>query len=902
MGRTPKKQIIETSTRPAPEELYRTIFEQAADGIFIADTQGRFLEVNRQGCELLGYSRQEVLNLSLQDLIPAEDLTSDPLRHDDLRAGKTVRKERRLRCRDGRLLPVEISARMLSDGSLLSIVHDITERMRAERALREKDELLREMSAMAKIGGWEFDVATLQGTWTEEVARIHDLDPESETNAELGLSFYQGESREKIDSAVREAVKLGKPYDLELELVTAEGNHKWVRTIGHPIKHDDHVVKVRGTFQDITDRKQAEEKLRAEEERFRLAAESLSDVVYEWDLGSSVQWFGNIDELLGYAPGGFPRTLEGWMGILHPEDRDRVWTAVERHLRGEAAYDIEYRVRHKDGSWRHWLARGKVLRDAGGKPYRWVGAITDITDQKRAEESLRQSRERVRFLADIIEKADQPVGVGYPDGRLGVCNRAFCELTGYSAEELRDLDWISVLTPSEWIESEMKALTELDRTRRPVRYQKEYIRKDGQRVPIELLVHAAWNEAGKMQHYYAFVTDITERKRAEEARAKLEEQLRQAQKMESIGRLAGGVAHDFNNLLTVIQGHCDLMQVQMSDGDALLKEVKQIQQAGERAASLTRQLLAFSRRQMLAPIVLDLNDLVANLHKMLERLIGEDITLTTVLAPGLWSVTADPGQIEQVIMNLAVNARDAMPTGGMLTIETGNVHLDDSYAKTHPEAPVGPCVMLAVSDTGHGMDEPTQARIFEPFFTTKEPGKGTGLGLATVYGIVKQSGGDILVYSEPGHGTTFKIYLPANEVPPKNLVAPPTQPVSRDGHETILLVEDEEMVRDLVRIVLQNAGYIVLEAPHGKAALSLSAQHQGPIDLLITDVVMPRMSGRELAEQLKALRPPMKVLFMSGYTDDAVVQHGLLAADVEFLPKPFSPSLLASKVREVLDK
>jgi two-component system cell cycle sensor histidine kinase/response regulator CckA len=645
MGRTPKKQIIETSTRPAPEELYRAIFEQAADGIFIADTQGRFLEVNRQGCELLGYSRQEVLNLSWQDLIPTEDLANDPLRQDDLCAGKTVLKEQRLRCRDGRLLPVEISARMLSDGSLLGIVRDISGRMRAEHALREKDELLREMSGMAKIGGWEFDVATLQGTWTEEVARIHDLDPEIETNVELGLSFYQGESREKIESALREAIDLGKPYDLELEIVTAEGNHKWVRTIGHPIKQNNQVVKVRGTFQDITARKQAEED-----------------------------------------------------------------------------------------------------------------------------------------------------------------------------------------------------------------------------------------------------------------RARLEEQLRQAQKMESVGRLAGGVAHDFNNLLTVIQGHCDLMLTQMSDRDPLLKEVKHIQQAGERAASLTRQLLAFSRRQMLAPIVLDLNDLVANLRKMLERLIGEDITLTTVLAPGLWSVTADPGQIEQVIMNLAVNARDAMPTGGMLTIETGNVHLDDSYARTHLEAPVGPCVMLAVSDTGHGMDAQTQEQIFEPFFTTKEPGKGTGLGLATVYGIVKQSGGDILVYSEPDRGTTFKIYLPANKMPSKDLVAPPTQPVSRGGNETILLVEDEEMVRDLVRIVLHTKGYTILEASHGGEALSLARQHQGPIDLLVTDVVMPRISGRELAEQLKALRPLMKVLFMSGYTDDAVVQHGLLAAEVEFLPKPFSPSVLASKVREVLDE
>jgi two-component system cell cycle sensor histidine kinase/response regulator CckA len=392
--------------------------------------------------------------------------------------------------------------------------------------------------------------------------------------------------------------------------------------------------------------------------------------------------------------------------------------------------------------------------------------------------------------------------------------------------------------------------------------------------------------------------DITERRQAEEAQAKLEEQLRQAQKMESVGRLAGGVAHDFNNLLTVIQGHCELMQVQMSDADPLLKELGQIRHAGERAATLTRQLLAFSRKQILAPVVLDLNSLVANLRGMLERLIGEDITLTTVLQPELWSVTADPGQIEQVIMNLALNARDAMPGGGRLTIETRNVHLDDTYAQTHAEA----CVMLAVTDTGLGMDEPTRVRIFEPFFTTKEPGKGTGLGLATVYGIVKQSGGDILVYSEPGQGTTFKIYLPANEMQPEGPVTPKTQPVSRGGDEIILLVEDEDMVRDLVRTVLQSAGYTVLEARQGGEALSLAGRHEGTIDLLVTDLVMPGMSGRELAEQLKVLRPHMKVLFMSGYTDDTVIQQGVLLAEAEFISKPFSPSILASRVREMLDK
>ncbi|NJN97997.1 MAG: response regulator [Anaerolineales bacterium] len=398
------------------------------------------------------------------------------------------------------------------------------------------------------------------------------------------------------------------------------------------------------------------------------------------------------------------------------------------------------------------------------------------------------------------------------------------------------------------------------------------------------------------------VRDITERKRAEEARAKLEEELRQTQKMESIGRLAGGVAHDFNNLLTVIRGYSEFMQKRMQPDDPHLEDLEQIRHASERAASLTRQLLAFSRKQILAPTILDLNILITNLHKMLGRLIGEDITLSLNLQPELWPITADPGQMEQVIMNLVVNARDAMPTGGRLTIETGNIHLDESYTQTHPTAPPGPCVLLAVTDTGYGMDKSTLTRIFEPFFTTKEPGQGTGLGLATVFGIVKQSGGDILVYSEPNQGATFKVFLPANKTQANPAFKPPVQLTRAKGHETILLVEDEEQVRSLVRNILQDQGYKVLETHLGSEALLVAQHHQHSIDLLITDVIMPQMSGRVLAEQLKKLLPDLKVLFMSGYTDDTVVRHGLLTAEVEFLSKPFSPIALLTKLREVLDK
>jgi signal transduction histidine kinase/ActR/RegA family two-component response regulator len=394
---------------------------------------------------------------------------------------------------------------------------------------------------------------------------------------------------------------------------------------------------------------------------------------------------------------------------------------------------------------------------------------------------------------------------------------------------------------------------------------------------------------------------LLESRRAYDELAETQGQLEQAQKMDAIGRLAGGVAHDFNNLLTVILGRTDLLLGPLAPEHPMRRGIELIQRTAGRAAELTRQLLAFSRKQVLEPVVLDLNAVTADMKDMLGRLIGEDIALLTTPTPGLGRVTADRGQIEQVIMNLAVNARDAMPQGGRLILETANVDLDDDYLRRHVGARPGPHVMLAVSDTGTGIPREIQSQIFEPFFTTKEPGKGTGLGLATVYGIVKQSGGYIEVDSEPGRGTTFRIYLPRCDAEPVAAERGSRPEVGAGGTETILLVEDEEGVRELARDILRASGYTVLEARNGAEALLLCERHQGPLDLLLTDVVMPRMSGRELAERLTPLRPDLSVLYMSGYTDDAVIRHGVLGAGTAFLQKPFTPVTLVQRVRETLD-
>jgi PAS domain S-box-containing protein len=509
-------------------------------------------------------------------------------------------------------------------------------------------------------------------------------------------------------------------------------------------------------------------------------------------------------------------------------------------------------------------------------------------EREQAAEALRRSNETLNAFI-----AASPTAIIVLDlkSRVTVWNPAAARLFGWSEAEV--LGQALPTVPDE----EMDARAHLDFqwkageavTDAQVRRR----RKDGSVVVVSLSVAPLRDAAGRVYGSIGSLVDITERVR-------LEDQLRQAHKMEAVGRLAGGIAHDFNNLLTVLSGRSELLLDRLGPDDPLRRDVELIHRTSGRAAGLTRQLLAFGRKQMLQPEVLDLNAMVSATERMLRGLIGENIEMVTVLAPDIGCVKVDPGQMDQILVNLVLNARDAMPAGGRLTIETANTDLDASAIRMHIEARPGPYVMLAVSDTGLGMDDDTRAQVFEPFFTTKEPGKGTGLGLATVYGIVKQSGGDIWVYSERGRGTTFKVFLPrvedaATRTSTDGVAAP------RGGEETVLLVEDAEGVRDFAREILEGHGYRVLEAGDPVEALALAERHAGRIDLLATDVVMPKMSGRSLAERLMKRRPDVRVLYLSGYTEDAIVHHGVLDPGIPFLPKPFTPAALARKVREVLD-
>lgn len=522
-----------------------------------------------------------------------------------------------------------------------------------------------------------------------------------------------------------------------------------------------------------------------------------------------------------------------------------------------------------------------------------LGVATDITERKRTEQALRETEQHYRLFFDSNPLAMWVYDLDSLD--FLAVNRAAITQYGYSREEFLSMT-IKDIRPAEDVSTLLGNLCHEGLN--PAGTWK-HRRKDNSVIDVEIISHALVFAGRNAKLVLA--KDITERRRTEEALRHTEEQLRQSQKLEGVGQLAGGIAHDFNNLLTVINGFCELAMRGLRPEDPLLANLEEIKKAGDRASSLTRQLLAFSRRQVLQPKTLNLDTVVTDMEKMLRRIIGENIDLRAELEPSLGNVNADPGQIEQIILNLVVNARDSMPNGGKLTIETDNVYLDREYVKNHVGTQAGPHVMLAVSDTGYGIDEETMGRIFEPFFTTKEIGKGTGLGLSTVYGIVKQSGGNIWVYSEVGRGTTFKVYLPrvdqgAEEYKSAHAARPP------QGSETILLVEDEEMLRKFARQTLATYGYEILEAPNGEEAISLSKQHVGPIHLLLTDVIMPGMNGRELATRLAEARRSLRVMFMSGYTDDAMVHQGMLDYSVVFIQKPFSPESLARKVREVLDE
>ena len=594
--------------------------------------------------------------------------------------------------------------------------------------------------------------------------------------------------------------------------------------------------------------------------------------------------------LAGYADGEMPNSLGAWLERIVPEDLDRLHHASREHVEGHTpAYEVQYRVRHKDGTIRWLSARGRIERDAEGRPLRWAGLAWDVTEHVRAERAVQESEERFRAIFDTARD-----GILLADAQsktFRMANRAMCEMLGYSREELCGLGVADIHPPRD-LPGVVEAFERQLRGEISVAADIPVRRRDGSVFLAD--VNSTPVSLGGQSYLLGIFRDITERRQ-------LEQQFRQSQKMEAVGRLAGGVAHDFNNLLTGISGYTGFAMQALPEGSPAREDLAHVGALAERAAGLTRQLLAFSRKQPLRMEAVDLNALVGSLAKMLGRLLGEDVAVAFRPAAALGAVRADAGQIEQVLMNLVVNARDAMPTGGELTIATANVELDEEYARNRPDVQPGPYVLLSVADSGCGMDAETRRQVFEPFFTTKEMGRGTGLGLATVYGIVKQHGGNIWVYSELGKGTVFKIHLPRMEGVAPAAASAPAEAIPR-GSETVLVLEDDPAVRDIAARFLEALGYEVCRAGAPAEARKVLAGRPGGVDLLLTDVILPECSGPQFRDELRADHPALRVVYMSGYAPEAVARYRAPADEAILVQKPFAPSDLARAVRAALDR
>jgi PAS domain S-box-containing protein len=758
-----EQRLTQAALRESEQRL-AALFERAPLGYQSLDADGRFLMVNEAWLEMLGYQRQEVIGRSYGDFLAPEFLGEFRLRFPAFKAEGSAHCEFEMLHRNGERRCIAFEGRIAhkNDGTFEQahcILQDITERRRAEEALRESAGLLRKVGELAHFGGWSVNLAEQRCYWSDEVAAIHEVPPGYSPPLTEAIGCYTPEWRGKIEAVFGACARDGAPFDEEMEIVTARGNRRWVRSIGEAVRDaSGAIVRVQGAFQDVTARKRAEEALRDSERRFRLLVESSPDAIV-------MQTGGRIAYLNG---------------------------AAVRLFGADTA--------------------GQLL----GAPY------------------------LERYRPDLVESARERMRI---------------------------------------VSERQIAVHEVERV---------LLRLDGSQVAVE--VSAAPIQYQGSEGGLVFIRDITERSRAAAEREKLREQLTQAQKMESIGRLAGGVAHDFNNLLTVINGYSSMLLEKTGAADPQRVPLEEIRKAGERAAGLTQQLLAFSRKQVLQPRVLDLNRVVEGMRPMLARMMGEDVELRIELHPEAAMIEADPHRLEQVLMNLAVNARDAMPDGGALKIATSVVESG---------AAAGSYAVLEVSDTGVGMDEETRRRIFEPFFTTKGVGKGTGLGLSMILGIVEQSGGHIDVESTPGVGTAFQVYLPKSNAPAAE-DALPEGAAALGERETVLVVEDQADVRRFVTAALRAYSYVVIQAESAAEALRFCEPQGAAIDLVLTDVVMPNMSGRELAGRLAVLRPGLKVLFMSGYASDAAVRPGAAEQGREFIQKPFSPDQLARKIRDML--
>ncbi len=880
-----KRKRAERALRESESRL-RAIFEQAAVGVAQVETAtGRFIEVNQKFCDIVGLSPEEMTATNFMAITLPEDREVDLQYLQKLLNGqiRTFSREKRYLVRNGSIVWVNLTVSPMwnlgeAPNYHIAVVEDITERKRAEEALRGSAAMLNSIFKAAPIGIGL--VKNRRFAWTnEQVTSITGYTAEELRGQSARLLYESEEEFARVGQVKYEQIGKQGTGTVETRFQCKDHSVKDILLSSTPLDPAHPTGAVIFTALDITERRRTREDLYREKEKYRVLTEELPLGVAIIDRSGRYRYLSpKFTEIFGYTLADIPTGKE-WFAKAFPNAQYRrevrsVWMNELREAKIGESRPRTYSVICKDGREKIIHFRPVTL---GTKDQLII--YEDISERSRAEETLKSLIATAPIGIYIIQK-----------GKFVLINPGFEAITGYRSSELLGQDSLTLVTPEYQALVKKQALRALKKgDSSPYEYQ--FTSKSGETGWVmETIIPTRYEGKRAVLGYFM---DITSRK-------KLEKQFLQAQRMEAVGRLAGGLAHDFSNVLAVIIIYVETMLKEVREGDPLGLHIKGVKEAAHRAISLTRQLMALGRRQLLQPRAIKVNDLVSGMAEMLRRLLDEDVELVLTLGPGEIVAKVDPSQLEQVLLNLVVNARDAMPQGGRLTIATDEIFLGKSSVSQHVDVAPGRYVMLAVSDTGIGMDQETQAHILEPFYTTKPSGEGSGLGLSTVYGIVKQSGGFIEVWSEPGNGATFKIFLPVIQETPES---PAPIPESRllQGSETILLVEDVDDLRKLVQDVLKDYGYTVLTASHGSEALEIGERHQGPIHLLLLDVVLPQMSGAEIAERLKSSYPGTRVLYMSGYPEDAIIHRKLLDGTAAFIQKPFAPTALLAKVRELLD-
>jgi PAS domain S-box-containing protein len=881
------------------EERFRRVVETSGDWVWETDARGVYTYASRTVRALLGCEVDEVVGRTPFDLMPPDEAARvSALFRESAATGRPLeRVENVARHKDGRLVVLETNAAPFFDarGVLLGyrgIDREVTERKQAETALQESEARFRSLVENAPTGIVIISDAYRFLYVNDELGRLLGRSREEIVDHDF-RDFLDEESRSLVaDRYVRRRRGEQVPARYEFNVVRKDGETRRTEVSAAVVKDARGDLQTIAQLLDVTERRRAEEALREKTAELERYFTSALDLLCIADMDGHFRRLNPAWEAaLGYSLA----ELEGrrFLDFVHPDDLEPTLEAIGRLADQKEVLDFVNRYRARDGSYR-WIEWRSY--PAGQAIY---AAARDITERKLAEAALEESRRMLRLILDTI-----PVRVFWKDteGRYLGGNRPFASDAGLASPEAllgktdHDMGWRE---QAELYRADDRHVVESGASK--VGYEEPQTTPSGVRLCLRTSKVPLRDREGRIVGVLGTYEDITETRRIDEERANLQAQLFQAQKMESIGRLAGGVAHDFNNLLHVIMGFVELLRRGLPPDARLATYVDEIERAADRARNVTRQLLAFSRRQVISPAPADLHRLVTRLSAGLSRLIGEDVELRVESTEGLWLVNVDPTQIDQVLLNLAVNARDAMPGGGRLTIETTNVRLDEACLRRHATARPGDHVLLAISDTGTGMDEETLSHAFEPFFTTKEKGKGTGLGLATVHGIVEQNGGFVDVHSKPGEGTTFKIYLP-RALDAGTPAAESAEPHDHVGAGTVLVVEDEEPVRRIAAALVESLGYEVVTACSGDEALELCRSPELRIDVVLTDVVMPGTRGRELRDRLEELRPGIKILFTSGYAADVIAHHGILDEDVHFIPKPFGIADLARALRGLLSR